>query len=353
MEAAGGPAAHALEQRLHERPGQFDFFQAVRRLECAYRGRSRVGKSEHPREEPFRFCQTTSLAFAPSSISGFEPAGESHPARLFVDFMGLLGPNGPLPLAITEYIYDRVHNQGDMTLARFLDLFNHRAISMFYRAWAACQIAVSRDDLEEWTFERFVGSLVGIGMESFRGGDSIPDEAKLHHAGPLSCQTKHPEGLEAFVSGYFRVPAQVVEFIGRWMDIPAEYRCLMGGPRENRRLGVMALLGTKAWNCDEKFRLRLGPMTLADYERMLPHTPSFRRLVDLVRNYIGDELIWDVQLVLRADEVPRARLGCYGQLGRTTWVSSVPRDRDASDAVVHESRIEALRSGAGKGNADG
>jgi type VI secretion system protein ImpH len=353
MASAGGPAAHTVEQRLQESPGSFDFFQAVRRLECEHGKRSRIGRSEHPREDPVRLCQATSLAFAPSAIERFEPANDNHPPRLFVNFMGLLGSHGPLPMVMTEYVYDRIHNADDATFARFLDVFNHRMLSMFYRAWATTSQVVSRDDPDSFTYDKFVGSAFGVGMPEFRHGDTWSDEAKLHYAGHLSCQTKHPQGLSSLVSGYFGVAAEVIEFIGRWLELPADCFCRVGGNSPSAVLGRTAVLGRHMWECQQKFRIRLGPMGIADYERLLAHTPSFRRLIDCVKDYLGEELVWDVQVVLAKEQVPATRLGGYGRLGWTTWLKTKEFERDAGDLVVHESRIELItRGGEGK-SSDG
>ncbi|MHC4502611.1 MAG: type VI secretion system baseplate subunit TssG [Planctomycetota bacterium] len=345
MAAEDGAAAHTIERDLRDGAFRFGFYEAVRRLECARPASPGVGKSEHPREDAVRFCQDPSLAFSPSALARYVPAGADHPSRLFVNFTGLCGPNGPLPLHLTAYLHDRVHNHNDTAMARFLDVFNHRMISLFYRGWAVGQQALSRDRPDDDTFDRYVGSLIGIGMKSFLNADAVPDEAKRHFAGHLASQARNAEGLEGIIRGYFGVPAQVVEFVGRWMTLAGGFLCRLGLARRSETLGASAVLGSRVWECQHKFRIRLGPMTLADYERLLPRTPSFRRLADWVRNYLADELIWDAVLVLRAEEVPRVRLGSYGRLGWTTWLASGPFDRDPDDLAVGESQIEALCGG--------
>ena len=53
------------------RPHDFNFFQAVRRLEAnTPRGHGRT--SDRLEEDFLRFCQIPSLAFAPSSIESIE-----------------------------------------------------------------------------------------------------------------------------------------------------------------------------------------------------------------------------------------------------------------------------------------
>jgi type VI secretion system protein ImpH len=348
MAASGGPATHTLEQRLRESPGAFGFFQAVRRLECAHGGKARVGASEHPTDDPVRFCQTTSLAFPPGAISEFVPAEGDRPARLFVSFMGLLGANGPMPLAVSEYVYDRLHNHEDRTLAGFLDLFNHRMVSLFYRAWAMSQLAVSRDSPEDGGFDRYVGSIFGMGTPPYLDASTVPDDAKRHYAGLMACPVKNADGLRTILSDFFGVPAKVVQFVGRWVPAP-EYRCRLGARSAAGQLGAAALLGERAWDCQLKFRIVLGPMGLEAYERLLPDTPGFRRLVDWVADYVGDELQWEAQIVLSADEVPRVELGRHGRLGMTAWVTSRPVELDAADMVVSEERIEQLK---GEGSSE-
>lgn len=319
--------------RLYERPYSFDFFMAVRRLENCFPDRPRTGHSRTPADDPIRFCQDPSLLFAPSTIKGLDLGHDGRPPRLFLHFMGLLGPNGPLPLQLTAYGRERQMVK-DNTLARFLDVFHHRAVALFYRAWAASQQAVQFERGGEDRFAVYIGSFFGIGMPSLRGRDAVPDVAKLHYSGRLVCQTKHAEGLQALVEDYFRIKAALQEFTGQWIDIPPDCQCRIGETPRTGLLGRTTLIGSRLWDCQQKFRLRFGPMGLRDYERMLPGGGSLVRLVDWVRNYIGDELTWDLQLVLKKEEVPKTRMGQYGRLGWTSWIQSKPFARDADDLVL-------------------
>ena len=183
-------------------------------------------------------------------------------------------------------------------------------------------------------FTVYVGSLFGIGMPALRGRDAVPDVAKLHFAGRLAAQAKPPEGLEAILADYFGVDAAIEEFIGRWVELPRRYRCLMGQKADTATLGSTLIVGRRVWECQQGFRVRLGPMGLVDYERMLPGGDSLMRLVAWVRQYVGDELAWDVQLVLRKDEVPSAQLGTTGRLGWSTWMITRPPATDADDLVL-------------------
>lgn len=323
-----------LTNRLFERPYSFHFFQACRRLECARPDLPRIGYSRRPAQDPVRFGQEPSLAFPPASIKGLRFGEPGRPHRLFVTFFGLMGPNGPMPLDFTEHARRR-EIAGDHTLARFCDAFNHRMCSLFYRAWATSQQAVQ--------FERgpaadryavYIGALFGIGMPSLRHRDAVPDVAKLHYSGRLVCQTRHAEGLRAILEDYFRVACRILELFGQWLDLPSANQCRLGESPRTGTLGRTAILGSRIWDVAQKFRVQFGPMTLAEYERLLPGGDSLRRFAAWVRNYIGDELTCDLQLILKKEEVPEIKMGAFGRLGWTTWLLSEPAKRDADDLVL-------------------
>ena len=334
MDHEKGAAPYSLTQRLRERPYDFDFFQAVRRVECAHSDLPRVGYSQRPHEDLIRFCQKVSLAFEPSAIDAYQKPADDGVGRLFVTFLGLLGTNGPMPLCISEYVYDRLHNHKDKTLACFLDIFNHRMISLFYRAWACNQQTVSHDRREEDRFALYIGSLFGIGMDSFSNRDAVPDVAKLHYSGRLSCQTKNAEGLQGIIQDYFGVPVEIEEFVEQWIELPGEYCCKLGKSPESASLGATLIVGSRFLECQQKFRIKCGPMSFSDYERLLPRGESIGRLVDWLENYIGDEFSWELNLVLRREEIPRSCLGKLGQLGWTTWLGSKKFEKDADNLVL-------------------
>jgi len=320
--------------KLEERPWSFDFFLAVRRLERLRPGSKPLGQTERPEDDVVRFCQKPSLAFAPSTVNAFSPGKDGEPSKLFVNFFGLLGPNGPMPLCFTQYVLEREMHFRDSATTRFLDVFNHRMLSHFYRAWACGQQTVSRDRGEDDRFAFYVGSLFGAATQAFRSRDAAPDAAKLHYCGRLVCPTKHTSGLRAILYDYFRIAVEIEEFVGEWIDIPAECCCNLGESPDTGEVGLSLIVGTRTWQCRHRFRIRFGPMNFADYERMLPGGDSLERLIAWVKNYIGDQLSWDLQLILKAEEVPSIQLGRGGRLGLTTWLRSRSFEKDADQLVL-------------------
>ncbi len=321
-----------LRELLGDRPQAWGFFQAVRRLECAERDRPRIGTSQHAHEDPVRFGQPASLAFPPTEVAGVERQDDG-PDRLLVNFLGLLGCNGPMPLRFTEFVHDRRKHHRDNTLQAFLDMFHHRFLSLFYRAWAVNQHAVSFDRGDD-PFGAYIGSLAGLGMASLRDRDAVPDVAKLHYSGRLLCRTAHASGMRALLEDYFGISVSVQEFVGQWLELPAQSCCRLGEGPGTGTMGESCVVGSRVWDCQQKFRLRFGPMKLADYERMLPGAAGMAQMEAWLKAYVGLALQWEVQLVLRAEDVPKTQLGVSGRLGWTTWLSNQEPTQDADDLVL-------------------
>jgi type VI secretion system protein ImpH len=317
-----------LARTLQQDARHFDFFHALRLIDCAHPERPRLGTSPSARDDAVRLAQDAELIFHPSALSGYTPGVDGKPGRLAVNFLGLLGPNGPLPTHLTAYVRERERHANDKTLARFLDVFHHRMLSLFYRAWAAAQPVVSADRADGDRFAAYVGSLFGLGTPGLRERDTVADHAKLHFAGVLAAPTRHPGGLRLILEQFFGVPVAIEPWRGHWLTLPADQRTRLGGAR----LGVSSVVGTQVWDCQHKFRIVIGPLSYEDFQRFLPGGASLRKLVDWVRNYLRDPLDWDITLHLRRDEVPALRLGghapassagagCCARLGWTTWLA--------------------------------
>jgi type VI secretion system protein ImpH len=323
-----------LTGALEEKPYEFGFYSILRLIECLYADRPRLGASQRPVEDPIRIGQEPASTFESASLTAFETAKGVQPHRLTVRCLGLLGPNGPLPLHLTEYAQERLRQHGDRTFVRFLDIFHHRMLSLFYRAWANNEPTASFDRPDSDRFSEYVGSMAGLGMSALRKRDDISDLTKLYYCGRLSCQTKSAEGLQDILNDYFQLPVCVEPFVGEWLMLPVQNICRLGLDPANGTLGRSVVVGARVWGCQHKFRITLGPLGLGDFERLLPVGNRTRRLVALVRNVIGDELAWDVRLILKREEVPAMRLDDRFRLGWTTWLGKRPQETDADDLIL-------------------
>jgi len=332
-----GQTTDSLIEQLKQNPFAFDFYAAVRLLQCRFPNHPRIGCSESPAQDPVRFAQSPTLEFAPATLEAVRQKQPGRPPVVYSRHFGLFGPNGPLPLCLTAYARERIMHHGDVTFVEFCNVFHHRLASFFFRSWANGQKTVDFDRPQRRCWPEYIGSLVGLGMVSLRGRDHVPDNAKLYLSSRLVSQNRTAEGLEAIVQEFFGVPTEVHPFVGKWLRLPPDSVCQLGDSPATGSLGATLIAGSKIWNCQMHFRLRLGPMKLADLERFLPTGEAFQRLRDWIRLYLGEELSWDAQLVLAREEVPAVQLGQGGRLGWTTWLKTKPLAQDAEDIILNGS----------------
>jgi type VI secretion system protein ImpH len=321
-------------------PWRFDLWYLLRWIDAKHPDLPALGRAPKPDLEPIRIGQEPSLAFAPAQIHALALGDNGRPPRLEILGFGMFGPNGPLPIHLTEYARERVRSHGDRTFARFVDMLHHRFTLLFYRAWADAQPTASLDRPGDDRFSRYAASLVHLGEDSLRDRDAVCDHAKLFVSGHLVRETRNAEGLERILATFFQASVRVEPWVFDWLPLAPEQRTRLGFGRVGEQIGVGAVVGAAVPDVQSRFRVRLGPLSFAQYESHLPGGRAFAQLLAWLRNYIGVELAWDVRLVLSRDEVPSASLGSRTRLGWTTWIGARRRDDDADDLVlVHETIV--------------
>jgi len=335
MAGPRGRADAALSERLLTEAHRFEFFQAVRLLQAFAPRRPRVGGPGPSADEPLRFAAEQSLAFPASEILEITDPEAGGPSRMTVRFLGLTGPQGTLPRHYTALVIERLR-QHDRTLADFLDLFNHRLTSLFYRAWEKYHPDLwvepeGRDDLSTMLF-----SFIGLETRGLRRRLAVPDRALLFYAGLLAQRPRSAHGLEALVGDYFgALPTRVEQFVGQWLRLEPDSLTSLVPFDGNNQLGRSAVIGERVWHTQSKFRVVLGPMTYARFCEFLPTGAASREALDLVRFYAGLDLDVEFRLLMRRDEVPTTQLGSTGpeatRLGWSTWLVNRPRATDADD----------------------
>lgn len=320
----------ALLEAIEKEPWRFGLLSLIRRLDSVNPDGPATGQSSKPSEDPIRFSQDPYNEFASSTLRALH-RDEGKKPRLVQSFFGLFGPDGPLPTHLTEFARDRERQHRDPTISRFADIFHHRLISLFYRAWAQSQPTVQYDRPEQDRFAGYLAALMGVRPESLHSLDAMHFSGKLGFAGHFGSLPRHPTGLERLVESYFDVPVKVEEFVAHWLTIPRKDRISLGRMSGGGRLGQSAVIGKRVWQRQDKFRITLGPLDLDSYSAFLPTGKSFKALVAAVHHYIGPEMLWEVKLVLQHEQKPVTCLGKSGALGWTSWLQQDEEQQDVSD----------------------
>ena len=326
--------SNRLRAAIEENPGGFSFFQAVRLLEALLPDRSPVGGPGSPQDEAVRFSAHPSLAFPPSEIDELE-LPEGGPARMSVNFMGLVGPQGVLPLDYTVLVAQRAKAR-DTAMRDFLDIFQHRLLSLFYRAWLKHRFLAQRERGERDTVTAHLLDVAGLGLEGQQTIDGPDVEALAGYGGLMAAQPRRAQGLEQLLSDYFGVEAEVEQFVGDWYPLRLQDQCEIGDDQAmSSRLGLGALPGDEVWDPQARVRVRLGPLDRARFDAFLPGGGAHATLRKLLLYFSHGEHEFEVQLVLDEDDVPGLVLGSEEdeRLGWTTWLRTRRPDRPADQTI--------------------
>lgn len=330
-------AQRNIGARLTEQPFCFDFFQAVRLLERLLPDRKTVGRFQHPATEVARFAANPSLIFPASEIQSLTWR-EGKPPLMAVNFMGLIGPLGVLPLYYTELVTERLYAR-DTTLRDFLDLFHHRLISLFYQAWEKYRFPIAYERGEAGRFSQILLALIGLATPALQERQSIPDDSFVFYAGLLAQHPRSATALRQILTDYFDVPVEIEQFVGGWYQIDPETQCRMEGNRSySDQLAVGAVVGDEVWAPQSRLRIKLGPLSLKQYLDFLPTGTAYAPLQAIARFFSGDEPDFEVQLILKREEAPSCELGAEGdatpRLGWVSWAKTKPMYGDPADTVL-------------------
>lgn len=338
------PEKKPLNEILYTEPYRFEFFQAVRLFQRLNPDKKTVTQTPLPMEEALRFRSNPSLRFPASEIQKIEVAVDEgsgdEQVEMTVNFMGLVGITGVLPIHYSELITQR-ERYGDKTLHAFFDIFSHRMVSLFFKAWEKYRFPIQYEQGED-QFTNFLFDWVGIGTKGLRNQMGIEEERLLPYGGLIQQNPKTAVALEQILSDYFELPAKIHEFFGQWLNLDEESVTRLG--ERNSILGSEAIIGSRVWDQQSKFRMHLGPMTFRTFRELLPNGSAHGPLRSVVRFIAGLEMDFDVELKLLAKEVPGCVLTTRAQrrpmLGWTSWLKSRPFEEDDDQVVLQLS--EAL-----------
>lgn len=331
-----------LNQKLFDEPYRFEFFQAVRLLEKIFPERQPVGRETSILQEVVRFRSRVALDFPASEIHEFrettEEFSDEQKLEMFVNFMGMVGISGVLPVHYTELVMDRVRYR-DTAMWAFLDIFTHRTVSMFFRAWEKYRFPVAYERGKN-DFTDFLFDFVGLGTKGLRGRMALEDEALLPYSGLIAQKPHSASALENILGDYFRISAKIKQFFGQWLDLDEESITKLG--KANSLLGVNAIIGERIWDQQSKFRVVLGALSFKEFQAFLPNGTAHQPLKSIIRFVVGLEFDFDVQLILKAKEVPSCILTTRAkrrpQLGWTSWLKTKPFKQD-DDQVILQTQL--------------
>jgi type VI secretion system protein ImpH len=301
------------------------FYSSLTLLESQNPSLPRLGEALRPQHEPVRVGQWPFMNFAVRELAQVENSGDL--PRIYFQNFGLLGPQGALPLHLTEYALNRIQHSKDHTFTEFLNVFHHRMYLLFYRAWANAQPHIGWRESDLNPYSRSAANLAGHGAEVFAGQMEMLDSRRIGGAAHLTRLSRSREGLERWLAGVTGLEVKALDFVGRWFGLSAGDSWRLGEGQQ--QLGASTLLGRRCLDVQSTVQIEYGPMGFARYLELMPGKRQRLMLDEAVACHLGLEFEWNHCLLLKAEEVPPCRLTKPCQqtkqgaaLGRTAWLGN-------------------------------
>ncbi|MFV8783877.1 type VI secretion system baseplate subunit TssG [Microbulbifer sp. SA54] len=345
--------------RLKAEPYKFEFFQSVRLLENAvwysngeYADKPVAGSSP-PTQEVVRFCGQTSLSFVSADVlrlssrgkdSTESREGQKKQWQMEVGFAGLIGSQGVMPYFLTELVQKEV--KGKSTALRdFLDIFNHRNISLLYRAWHKYQLPVNYERARRQgtrdpdLFSHALASIAGIGTSELRYRMAVPDEALLGVAGHLGRQQCSAAALRSMIRQHFDLDVKIEQFHGQWNEMGSDVLTRLPSESHpkgvNNCLGKNSVLGTHCFQVQNKFRVVLAPVDYDSYMDIAPGSEKLEALKSFIQLNAGIELDFDISVEIPAAQVAPLQLGSPSVEGALLgWNSQMLRENHGNEILT-------------------
>lgn len=362
----------SITRKLTETPYEFQFLQAIRLLERSALFENETSQSSiacnpvarftPPASETLRFRTNQSLAFPSSEIKSIQRTDTSSGTaqwQLVVNLMGLTGSMGVLPFHYTELILKRQKEKDD-SMAQFLDLFNHRILSLFYQASVKYHLPLqyernrlhnTREDKQDQQ-TRALLSVIGMGTDGLTNRLYTKDESLVYYSGLFSQKVRTATGLRQILSAHFGIPVEIDQFVGQWQDLIDDVRSRLPDRNNptgrNVSLGRSAMLGKRGWFAQGKIHIILEPLNKQQLDRFAPSTHAFKALNELARLYIGMENDYDFIIRIKKSDIPSGiQLSKKAPpiIGWNAWLSNKPAVYSDCDKTLDIS-VSASRLGS-------
>lgn len=327
---------------------QYSFFQAVQLLnDYNHLVTNKEGK-EDLKDVLIQFSVNPQLSYNKSDIESvsLEETNKKQIATISINFLGLYGATSPLPAFYSEGIIQNKEN-ADAT-RDFMDLFNHRMISLVYKCWEKYRyyqlykaelyninsgnIKTSHkkntDRFTNWMF-----ALCGLNKVEQRNDPDVDWQSLLPFIGMLGMRCHSASVVESILRFYFKFEHFFIcSNVKRFVEIEEDQQNRLGN--QCATLNNDLVLGTEVEDRSGKFRIIISNLSYERFTKFLPDGEHYRALIKIVNHILRDQLDYDIKLQLIKQEVPTLSLSHHNEekLGWSTWVGTY--DQEEKSVIV-------------------
>lgn len=309
----------SLPEQVIESPAYFDFDQLIYILETMRSKANPLGIANEPQKEAARIRSNPVMHQEHGEISKVEVFNTiSTLPEIYTNFLNLIGINGPLPLPYTEIILERLKNK-DKAALHFLDVFNHRLVSLWHKLRKKNYPHLYRSLPKDTPIGKVVTDLSG-----FSPIDNINHTVFFDYYWRRS---RSLISLLNLIQGFFKIQVKITPFQGCWRIIQENYGSKIGVKKgQYNLLGKTSILGLRAWDQSAGFLITLPSLTWAEVQEFLPFEDkklggsNFEKLKKILHGFIGIQPKVFLNVNLMEAENKGATLNSKFALGLNSWI---------------------------------
>lgn len=295
-------------------------FREVWRIERQIRSERsnyhRIGHDGWPRQELVRFRTSQHQGFAGQDVveARIQRADDGVlKSELTVNCLGLTGARGALPSHYTELVFSQLKAKAP-ALKDFLDLFNHRILSLYYRSWEKTQPAVQQERQEVDLFSKILRALT-----------NSETDWEIYYGAALARTARSASTVKAVLSDLTQMNLVVRTLQGGWKPIAQDDQSRL--PDRTLRKGQYAhlgeaMLGSRAWIADKGVQIVFYPQNSQQLQSLLPGGKYSGAVAQLTRRLVSGQIHVNYRVVAKASDLMGIQLGRKGRLGADSFIGA-------------------------------
>lgn len=328
-----------IKDEFLSKPYEFEFHQAIKIIEAFRLNTEKIGEGTFSGKEAVKINSRVFLDWPPSDVySVLFPDDDFSIPQLNINFFGIAGAQGPLPIRYTELIMERVRKR-DCTFRDFLDIFNHRLVSVLHRIRKKHWLGLSDSVPEKTQVGRCLFSFCGLGIDRLHDRMSVSDRSILSYSGLFWQKPASSSGLQAILGSYFNTLVNIEQLKGKWRCLEKDQVTRIGKIGTFNSLAKGSMLGTKVWDQEGHIVIKIGPLNFNLFCDFLKNGKAYKPLCDITKFYIGKVMDFSFNLVVLAKDVKKTKLDGKSFLGWTSWLKVKESKENDSQVFLYPSNI--------------
>ncbi len=312
---------YTIVEQLFAQPYEFEYYQSIRILAALRPDSKPFGETENPKEDPLQIQSRIGYAAPASDIHSIFPNKYyDRPPIMTINFLGIAGVQGPLPQPYTDLIVERLRHK-DTAFRDFLDIFNHRLASFWYRLQKKHIPGLEMAPAEKTSVGQAILDLAGLVDINIEETLNVHSRSILQFTPLFWQRQRNAAGLKKLLEGYFKVKIHLKEFKGAWRKAPSEDWTRLGQSGQHHHLGQSTILGRRSWDESAGVTLHLVALSWEQYLSHLPGGHGNDAFRSLIRFYSGLDRNFDLMGTIKRHEIPPSLMASGFRLGQTTWLT--------------------------------